>query len=370
MIILRKYTLRELLTPFLLSLLFFTFIFLVGNLVKLADLLINKGVDFFDILKILVLLIPKLLSFTLPTSALTAVLLVFGGFAQNNEITAMKASGVSLFSVMLPVLLVGFLLSLVGLFVNDQIQSRAQFAYRQAVKDLLLKRPMAYLEAGRFIKDFRDYIILAQRIEGNRLYDITIYQPQEEGKATRTIMAEWGEIMSSPNERTLTLKLYNGTSDEPNPQDPSAFYKLNFKSFQLPPIHLDREGGGGKADIKKAKDMSLDEILYHLDHNPELRQMPGIRREMEAELHKKISFSFAPFVFALVGLPLAVITRRGEAVISFTLAISIVAFYYVFFIWSRTISIQGYCPSFIALWLPNLFMVISGLLLMRRVLAL
>ncbi len=369
MIILRKYALRELLTPFLLSLLFFTFIFLVGNLVKLADLLINKGVDFFDILKILVLLIPKLLSFTLPTSALTAVLLVFGGFAQNNEITAMKASGVSLFSVMLPVFLVSFLLSLAGLFVNDQVQSRAQFAYRQAVKDLLLKRPMAYLEAGRFIKDFRDYIILTQRIDGNRLYDITIYQPQNKGRATRTIMAEWGEIVSSPNDRTITLKLYNGTSDEPNPQDPSAFYKLNFKSFQLPPIHLDKEGSG-KSDVKKVKDMSLDEIIYNLYHNPELRETPDARKEMEAELHKKVSFSFAPFVFAVVGLPLAVITRRGEAVISFTLAISIVAFYYVFFIWSRTISIQGYCPSFIALWLPNLFMVICGLLLMKRVLTL
>lgn len=364
--ILRTYALRELVIPFFLSLLFFTFIFLVGSLVKLADLLINKGVSLVDILKILVLLIPKLLSFTLPTSALTAILLVFGGFAQNNEITAMKASGINLFTVMLPVLLLSFFLSLISLFLNDQVQSRAQFAYRQAVKELLLKRPMAYLEAGKFIKDFQDYIILTQRIEGNHLYEITIYQPQEEGKATRTIIAERGEIIASQDDKTLTLKLYNGTSDEPNPDDPSVFYKLNFKTFELPPIHL------GKEDLnkveKKVKDMSLDEIVYGLRRH-EIRKNPNLRREYQAELHKKIAFSFASFVFTLVGLPLAVITRRGEAVISFTLAIGIVALYYVFFVWSRAVTLEGFLPPFLALWLPNLLMAGCGAFLMKRILA-
>lgn len=365
--ILRSYALRELVPPFLLCLLFFTFVFLVGNLVKLADLLINKGVSLFDILKILLLLVPKLLSFTLPTSVLTAILLVFGGFAQNNEITAMRSSGINLFSIMLPVLLVSFLLSLLSLFLNDQIQSRAQYAYRQAVKDLLLKRPMAYLEAGKFVKDFQDYIILTQKIEGNRLYEVTIYQPQEKGKATRTIIAEWGEIIASPDDKTLTLKLYNGTSDEPNPDDPSVFYKLNFKTFQLPPIHLGKEDP--RKMEKKVKDFSLDEILYHLQKNPEAKTNPALKRELKAEFHKKISFSFAPFVFALIGLPLAVITRRGEAVISFALALGIVAIYYVFFVWTRALTIEGYFPPFLAMWLPNLLMAGAGGLLMKRIIA-
>lgn len=366
--ILRRYALQELLTPFLLSLLFFTFVFLVGNLVKLADLLINKGVSIFDILKILILLVPKLLSFTLPTSALTAILLVFGGFAQNNEITAMKASGINLLSIMIPILLASFLLSLASLLLNDQIQSRAQFAYRQAVKDLLLKRPMAYLEAGKFIKDFQDYIILTQRIEGNKLYEITIYQPQEKGKATRTIIAERGEIIASRDDKTLTLRLYNGTSDEPNAEDPTVFYKLNFKTFELPPIHLGKEDP--KKVEKKVKDMSLDEILYSLKRNPSLKTDRDLRRQFKAEFHKKIAFSFAPFIFALVGLPLAVITRRGEAVISFSLAIGIVALYYVFFVWSRAMSVEGYLPPFLALWLPNVLMAGCGVFLIKRVIAL
>ena len=365
--ILRWYVLKELLTPFLISILFFTAVFLVGNLVKLADLLVNKGVYLGDILKLLALLVPSLLNYIVPTSALAAILLVFGSLAQNNEITAIKASGINLFSVILPVLLVSFLGSLIMLFLSDQIGSDAEFASRRLVKEIIFKRPAAYLEAGKFIKDFQDYIVLTQRVEGNRLYGITIYQPQEQGKSTRTIMAERGEIVTSKDDKTLRIKLYDGTSDEPNPDDPSMFYKLDFKTFELPPIHL------GKEELhkikKKVREMRLDEILSALGRDPNLKNNAEAHREYEAALHKKIAFAFALFVFSLIGLPTAIITRHGEAVISFTLAIAIVALYYVLFVWGWTLSLQGSLPPLFAMWLPNFFIMGFGVFLLRRVLS-
>ena len=365
--ILRRYILRELLVPFSISILFFTAVFLVGNLVKLADLLVNKGVDLWDILRLLVLLVPSLLNYIVPTSALAAVLLVFGSLAQNNEITAIKAGGINLFSVTLPVLLVSFFGSLVMLFISDQIGSDAEFASRRLIKEIIFKRPTAYLEAGKFIKDFQNYIILTQRIEGNRIYEVTIYQPQENGKATRTIMAEWGEIIASKDDKTLRIKLYNGTSDEPNPDDPGMFYKLDFKTFELPPIHL------GKEELhkikKKVREMRLDEILSAFQRDPNLKSNAEAQREYNAALHKKISFAFALFVFTLVGLPIAIITRHGEAVISFALSIAIVALYYILFVWGWTLALQGSLPPPLAMWLPNFFMLGCGVFLMRRVLS-
>lgn len=364
--IIRRYVLLELVRPFLLSLLFFSFVFLVGNLVKLADLLLNKGVSILDILQILFYLIPGLLSFIVPTSVLAAILLVFGNFAQNNEINAIKASGMNPFAIMLPVLLTTFLMSLGLLFLSDQVESEAQFAYRRQVKELFLKRPIAYLEAGKFIKDFQDYIILTQRVEGNKLYEITIYQPQEKGKATRTIMAEWGEIISSPTDKTLTLKLYNGTSDEPNPEDPSIFYKLNFKTFELPPIYLGKGGHEGKVE-KKVREMRLDELIYQMKHDTAAE--PKRKREYQAAFHRMIAFAFAPFVFSLIGMPIAIWTRRGEPTISFTIAITIIAIYYVFYIWGKAMIVENHFNPLIAMWLPNLFMAAVGTVLIKRVLA-
>jgi len=364
--ILRLYVLRELLSPFLLSLLFFSSIFLVGNLFKMADLLINKGVGILDILKILLFLVPSLLSFIVPTSALAAILLVFGGMAQNNEITAMKASGIKVFAVMLPVLLVTFLMSLGLLVVSDQVESEAQFASRRALKELVLKHPMAYLEPGKVIKDFQDFLILAQRIEGNRLHEITIYQPQEGGKATRTILAESGEVIASPDQKTLTIKLYNGSADEPNPDDPNLFYKLDFKTFVLPPVYLGKEDPRHKVE-KKTREMRFDELIYKLRYDPKVKDNPARREEYEAALHKKISFAFAPFVFAIIGLPAALISRRGEEVVSFSLAMGVVAVYYCLYILGGAMALQAHWNPIIAMWLPNAFMVGCGIALMKQI---
>jgi len=366
MTILRRYCLRELLSPFLMSLFLVTFIFMVGNLFDLADLLVNKGVSVFDVLTLIVLMIPSLLGFILPTAALTSVLLVFGSFAQNNEIVAMKATGINLLRLLIPVFAVAFLLSFFSLFLIDQIQPRSEYQSRQLVRQLVVKRPAAYLEAGRFIKDFQGYTLWINEIKGSRLKGITIFQ-FEEGRPTRTIIAESGEVVTAPDQQSLALQLYNGTSDEPNPDDPSVLYKLNFKTFLLSDIKIGRQRGGVG---KKEKEMTIDELVYQLEHNDEAKRNPKKMREIKAEIHKKISFSFATVVFVLIGLPTAIISRRGEVVVSFTVAMMIVGIYYILFVWGRTMAIHGHLPPWLALWFPNILMVAVSAFLCRRMIRL
>ncbi|MBI4372344.1 MAG: LptF/LptG family permease [Candidatus Omnitrophica bacterium] len=360
--ILRIYCLRELLPPFLMGLFLVTLIFMVGNLFDLADLLVNKGVSIFDIIKLIILMVPSLFGLILPTAALASVLLVFGSFAQNNEISAMKASGVNPIQVAVPVVLVAFLLSFFSLFLIDQVQPQSEYQSRQLIRHLVVKRPAAYLEAGRFIKDFQGYMFLINSIEGNRLEGVKILQFQND-KPTRTILAEWGEVIPDVDQQSLTFKLYNGTSDEPNPDDPSVLYKLNFKTFLLNNIIVGKQRGGVS---KKEKEMTIDELLYRLQNNEELKKDEKKKRETETEIHRKISFSFAAIAFVLVGLPIAIIGRRGEVVISFGIAMSIVAIYYTLFIWGRSMAINGYLPPWFSLWLPNILMVGASAFLAKR----
>ena len=382
MSLLRRYCLRELLTPFLMAIALFSFIFLVGSLVKIADLLVNKGVNILDIIKIFILLIPGLFSFVLPTSALSAVLLVFGSFAQSNEITAMKASGVNVLKVMLPVMVAALLLSVFSLFLNDQLKPRAQFALRSLMNELVMKRPVAYIEAGRFIKDFKGYIIRVQQVKKNRLEGVTIFQIEED-KPTRTIMAEYGEIVASQNENAIGIQLYKGITDEPNPDDPTVVYKLSFDTMLLPAISLVDDPG--QKTKKKIKEMTMGEILLTLRGVEHYRQEliekgmdPGeVERDVRelilranAEIQKKLSFSVATFCFVLVGLPLAIVTRRGEAFVSFGLSMAVVAIYYVLFIWGGTLAVHGYVPAFIAMWMPNVLATAVAIFLMTKVIRL
>ncbi|PIW65670.1 MAG: hypothetical protein COW12_00760 [Candidatus Omnitrophica bacterium CG12_big_fil_rev_8_21_14_0_65_45_16] len=380
--ILRTYCLKELTVPFMLSIALFTFIFLVGNLVKLADLLVNKGVNFLDIIKILILMLPQIIIFVLPTSALASVLLVFGGFAQNNEITAMKASGINVLKVMLPIMLIASLMSVVVLLFVDQVQPRVRHMYRSMIRDLVVQRPDAYIEAGRFVKVFQGYIIRVQEVEGKQLKGVTIFQP-EEGKPTRTIMAERGELVTSPDQKTLSIKLYNGISDEPSPDNPDVLYKLNFDTFELPSMSL--SDNPNHQTKRKLKDMSLNELIHILRtmqeyrHNLEIKgwqqsdvqkDVTSLTLECKAEVQSKIAFSFATFSFVLVGLPLAIITRRGEAIVSFVLSMLAVAGYYVLTIAGRSLAIKGVMPAFAALWFPNFILVGLAVFFMFKVIRL
>src|SRR3989338_1218061 len=118
--ILRRYVLRELFGPCLMAFVVFTFVLVIGNLVKLADLLVNKWVPLWDVLQLFGLLVPSLLSHTVPMAILTGTLLAFGRLASDQEITAMQASGVSPWSLAIPVAVVGVIASLALVLVNDQ----------------------------------------------------------------------------------------------------------------------------------------------------------------------------------------------------------------------------------------------------------
>ena len=132
---------------------------LVGNLQKIADLVINKGVDIFSVLKLLLFMAPYIITYALPISVLIAVLLAFGRLSSDNEIIAIRSSGINLFSLILPLLIIGMILSLTLLIFNDKASSYAHYAYRKTLISVGFKNPTAAFEEGVFINSFEKYII-------------------------------------------------------------------------------------------------------------------------------------------------------------------------------------------------------------------
>src|SRR4030042_1571518 len=176
--ILRNYFLREFIGPLFLALCVLTFIMILGNMVRIANLVINKGVDIFSVGKLFMFMLPALLTYTIPIAALAAVLLSLGRLSSDNEIVAIKASGINLFTLILPLLIVGLILSLVLVIFNDAVVPYAHFAMRKTLVEVGIKNPTAYLEPGIFIDSFEKYIIFIYRIEDNKLYNVRIYEPQ------------------------------------------------------------------------------------------------------------------------------------------------------------------------------------------------
>ena len=157
--ILRKYIIKEIIVMFLFSLAIFTFTLVIGNIIRLAELVINRGVDIKLVSRLFLYLIPFLLSYTIPMSILTSVLLVFGRLSGDNEIIAIRASGINIYRLSAPLLMIGLLFSLFSVALADKTIPKMHFASRKIIKNIGVKTPAAYLEPGTFIKIYRVFRI-------------------------------------------------------------------------------------------------------------------------------------------------------------------------------------------------------------------
>ena len=358
--ILRSYMLRECILPFFLSLGVLTCVFLLGNLIRLANMVINKGVSLALVGHMFILYVPLLLGYTLPIACLTTVILTFSRFSSDNEILAMRANGVDLKKLLLPLFTVSLIISLFSLILNERIIPYAHQRQREILKDLGAKNPTAVLEAGTFINAFKDQILFIYRIDGNKLYNVRIYQPQPNGKPTRTIVAKEGEFTPVPGQSRIKLKLINGTSDEPNFDNPNSFYKLNFGTYFMT---LDLDGGENKNVEKKPKGMSLREL------SEKIKNFEGISIDISpliTEYHRKISWAFSAMVFIFLGFPIAVITHRREKTANIALAVSCAAAYYLLSIGCEALSVQNITPPALTMWVPNILGVLIAVILNYR----
>lgn len=331
------------------ALLVLTFVMLLGNLRKIAELIIQKGVDIFIVGKLFLYMIPSLLIYTLPISTLIATLLSLGRMTSDNEITTMRASGIGLSRILAPILTVGLLLSVFMIIINDRIIPYTHFATKKTVIEVGMKNPTAALEPGVFINSFEKYILFIYGIEGNKMQNIRIYEPQDNNKPTRIIIAKRGEFIALPEKNIVKLKLIDGTADEPDPNNPNNFYKLNFKTYFMT-LNLTQLQNKDTIE-KKPKDMTIKELQASIK---KLEQQKIEATPLIIEINQKISLAIACFIFILIGIPLAVITHRREKSINFGIAFLIVGIYYLLLIVSQALAEQGIIPPQIALWLPNI----------------
>jgi len=353
--------LKELGGPFLASLFILTVILAAGNIVQTADMVMNKGVEFIQVIKIFFLFLPYVLIFTIPISVLSAVLLGFGRLSSDNEVTALRTTGLNIYKLVLPVVICGFIISLMSVPLNDRVLPQSEFLARKLLKTVGLKHPSAMLEPGVFVKGFKDYIIFIHDINGNIMEDIRIYQPRE-NQATRTIVAQTGEIIPMPDRNSVKLKLNDGTADEISAENPDEFFKLSFKDYHM---ILNLDDAVDISEIqKKPREKSIKELLT--DINGLNISGKGVI-PLRIELHKKIALAFSNLVFVLVGIPLAITTHRREKFIGFGLAIGMFLIYCGIMLTGIALAIRGLIPPWIGVWTANILLFCTGIFLFRRV---
>ena len=381
---LHKYLIREVLVSLLMTVAVFTFVVLLFNVLKeILPLLVRGQVSLWLVLKAVGLLIPFACVYALPMGFITAALLVFGRFSADQELTAARASGISLFSLISPVLLLSLFCCGFSAWFNMDLGPRSRVAYLKLKEQLRSDLGVGQLPEGKVINDFPGYIFYAAKNHHGYLEDVRILKLGNETNAEMTLRAPRGRIeMDLPNKQ-LILHLvdartvsFNGTrfSIGSSPELTLNFdlnvatnktYKPRISDmtfWQLRGELNDLEKKLGAPPV--TEEVSSEESRAQL-HEAE-RQRGDLTEPVLVEMNRQIAFSFACFGFTLVGIPLGIRVHRRETNVGVAIALMLVLVYYAFIMLGESLSARPEFVPHLILWLPNFIFQAVGVVLLWR----
>ena len=353
---------KELMSPFILGLLIFTFILLTNRILKLMDLVVNKGVGLDEVIKLIMYLLPSFFMLTIPMSVLLAILITLGRLSADGELIAMKASGISLYQILPPFIalcVTGFLLTnMLSLLLLPQ----GNRAFRNQLFSLSKRHSEANLQERIFNDDFEGLIIYINEIpgQGKHMQGIVI-SDKRESEVPSLIIGEEGMIISDQNERKVTLRLFNGSIHRAA-NDSLTYQKAIFKTYDMN-LQLSNEESENDTEIKHSEQSIAALLKLLTDRSKEKKSLIKI----QTEIHKRFAFPFACVVLGLVGIPFGAYRRKGTRSYGFVLCIIILFLYYVFLNFGETMAKRGILYPALGIWMPNVVLVIMGCYLLSVV---
>ncbi|HEY5656519.1 MAG TPA: LptF/LptG family permease [Myxococcota bacterium] len=351
------YTVREVLQYTLIGVAAITILLVTRNLVQMLDRLLGAGFALSDFLAVFRLLGISLAIYTLPISFLFGVLLAFSRMTGDVEITAMRACGISLAQLTIPIAIVGLSISVATGKLATEVQPAARRDMTATVAKMLMRG--AAIEPGRFTRIGERLLYVDERGTDGDLHGIVI---SDRSNLTRPliIFAESGEMSLDEYSGALKLRLRNGDIHVEPPEDAEALYqRISFATFDY---EIDVAGFLAPRKDPRAREMSLDELRETIARI-ERGDLEGLREDIPTtyavHLHRRFAAPLAPLLFALVGVPLGMRRQRGARSWG-ALLCALVAFgYYMLQSFCEFMAEQAWLPVVAAAWVPNL--VFAGL---------
>jgi lipopolysaccharide export system permease protein len=374
---LHKYLTLQVLAALILTVTVFTFVLLLGTVInEVLRLLVSGQARIGTVFEAIGLLIPFVGVYALPMGLLTATLLVFGRFSADQELTAARASGISLLSLITPVLLLSLFCCVVSGWFNMDLGPRSRVAYKNLLSRASADLMNVQLPVGRPIYDFPGYIFLVGANHDGDLKDVRVFVLENETNVSMWLHAPQGRMESNLTNKEIYLHLFDvrglskrgesiSTPDflSPNlyptntvdaaPHEPRiddmTFWQLRAKARDLE-----------RLDLPGDVNMSTEEF------RAQFHELEQLIEQTRAEMNRQIAFSFACFGFALVGIPLGIRMHRRETNVGIAIALLLVLVYYSFVILGKSLDTRPEFAPHLIFWLPNFIFQAFGVVLLWR----
>ncbi|MEW6050453.1 MAG: LptF/LptG family permease [Candidatus Zixiibacteriota bacterium] len=422
--ILARYIVREHIAPFLFAFFTITFLLIIDYVPKIIDHVIDKNLSIWVVLELIGVNLAWMLALSVPMAVLVATLMAFGRLSADFEITAIKACGVNLLHILIPLLAVASVLAFGMVQFNDKVLPDLNKRARMLWGDISAMRPTLIFRSGIFVTDVPGYLILIDRINHvtSRVDGVRITETKNPTKP-RIIVAEYGFLKMTDNGKNMEFTLYNGEVHSLDTQEPDNYRKVNFLNQVINIAGSPSELVRTDSDYRTDREMSIsdmrtrvieaqalvepfreriaaslhDKLKYLLAEPFEFRPHVllsdsaatfGVRtdamalaktverssQQMDAhektvdkfqiEIYKKYSIPAACLVFIVIGAPLGILSRKGGMGVAISISIALFIIYWAFLIGGEDLADRGMVSPFWAMWGANILLGALGLYLM------
>lgn len=376
---LHLYTIKESFGSFLLGVAVFSILFILDYVFELVDLFLSKGVSFFLVLKLFAFALPNILRLAIPMSVLFGILIAYGKLSEDNEITAMKSSGVNYRTLSLPIIILVCIISSFLLFFNHFLSPVMNSNFVNLYREILTKKPLIKFTEKTTI-ELGEYRLYANKVnrKNNTLYEVSIYKfenkddycygyndeksdkkslfLQNNSKAWR-IAASSAKVKSYQNGTQFFI--YDGYWQKANFSDINNMTHMTFKSycFFIPISEVMKE------QTLSMSEKSSPEILKTIKTCKE-QDIPFTANEIEFWI--RWIYALAPISFVLIALPIGIMAGKDGKTIGFGMSLSIILVYYMLLILALILSEKEYVPANLIMWLPNITVTAAGICLFTK----
>ncbi|UCG30745.1 MAG: LptF/LptG family permease [candidate division WOR-3 bacterium] len=393
-----RYFVKEFIPPFIFSMMALTFILLMNELFRLIDLFVRKGLPIGIVGQILIYTLPLILSYTAPMAILVAIIMSFGRAAQDNEILALKTSGLSFRSIMRVPFAITLVFTLFLGFFNNYLLPESNHRVRNLMLDVTRKRPAIRLPEGIFTSEFPGYTIYIGEKDERRsiIRDVTIFDARD----GVLISAPRGELKSFDEEDILQFILFDGELHQL--VDSAKYQKTQFDK-QVINMKLDTDLVRKERGYRNENELTVDGLddkinetrqkiadlrleiteigsdaidnylqgdMFGFDRanfeiERRIKTIEGASRRLsryQVAYYKKFSLAFACVVFLIIGAPLGYLFKRG-GIAGILVGVFLFSSYYILVIAGEEFADRRNFPAFWGMWLPNFILLVIGIYL-------
>ncbi len=360
MSIIDRYIFKQFVPPFIFGVLIFTFSITINRILLLTQMVLNKGVSITAVLKLAGLTMPDFMIITLPISFLLAVLTVFGKMTQDNEIMALKVSGVSILKLTKPTLLFALVPLAISILFSFYMAPRFNFFFRVLAVKEFKKAALSALKRNAFTDKFGKLKIFVKDVNKDKSVLKGIFILNKVRNRPETLIAKSGTIVYNQKQNVLYFYLKNGTIQN---QDPNSknFWVLHFNTYKIN-IKL-------KGLSLPDKNGSVHFMTFLKLARRYLSEKSGKKKNLYLiYLYKKIAIPVAAILFVFIGMPLGMFLEKRSLFLAISYTIIIVVAYYILFTSGFYLSLNNQINPVIGVWGADWFLFVSGAILYLKAL--